>query len=58
MMQNEYVTSDAAAAKWKISSRRVRQYAAAGRIEGAVKIGRDWMIPKDAEKPTDPRIRK
>lgn len=52
------ITAAAAAESWSISPRRVRQYAIAGRIEGATKIGRDWMIPKDAAKPTDPRIRK
>ena len=26
-----------------------------GRVKGAVLIGRMWMIPKDAEKPIDPR---
>lgn len=29
----------------------------AGKIEGAVKFGREWAIPKEAEKPADARIR-
>ena len=57
-MMGLLITAAAAAAKWKISPRRVRVLASEGRIPGATKIGRDWMIPKDAAKPTDPRIRK
>jgi len=26
-----------------------------GRIEGAIMMGRMWMIPKEAKKPEDPR---
>ena len=27
-----------------------------GRIEGAAKLGREWAIPVNAQKPTDKRI--
>jgi hypothetical protein len=27
-----------------------------GKIPGASKFGRDWAVPKDAEKPTDGRV--
>lgn len=47
-----------AAAAWGITPRRVRILAAEERIPGAVKIGRDWLIPSDATKPTDARLRK
>ena len=53
-----FITASAAAEIWSISPRRVRVLASEGRIPGATKIGRDWMIPADAAKPTDPRIRK
>lgn len=43
------------AEKWNISQRRVAIYCKEGRIKGAVLIGRMWMIPKDTEKPDDPR---
>ena len=57
-MTDLFITAAAAAESWSISPRRVRVLASEGRIPGATKIGRDWMIPKDAAKPTDPRIRK
>jgi len=51
----EYITSQQAADKWGVSMRRVQAFLKDGRIEGAVRFGRDWMIPKDAEKPRDTR---
>ena len=30
---------------------------AEGKIQGAVKFGRDWAIPADAEKPKDARVK-
>ena len=57
-MKDLFITAAAAAEIWSISPRRVRVLASESRIPGATKIGRDWMIPKDAAKPTDPRIKK
>ena len=39
------------AKKWGISERSVRNQCAAGRVDGAVLMGRTWKIPADAEKP-------
>lgn len=44
-----------AAAAWGVSTKRVRQYLAQGRVPGAVQLGRDWAIPAHAPKPQDPR---
>ena len=44
------------AKQWNISTRRVRTMCASGCIEGAAKLGREWAIPSDADKPTDKRI--
>lgn len=52
----EYMTTKKAVEKWNISERRIRQLLQEGRIEGAVKIGSTWNIPKDAIKPVDKRI--
>lgn len=52
----EYMTTGEAVQKWNISERRVRQLLVEGRIEGAIKIGGNWNIPVDAEKPLDKRI--
>lgn len=40
---------------WHISDRRIRVLCSEGRIEGAMKIGRNWMIPENVEKPFDTR---
>ena len=52
----EYMTTREAEEKWNISERRIRQLLQEGRIEGAVKVGSTWNIPKDAIKPTDKRV--
>ena len=51
----EYITVKEAAEKWGISERLVQKYCAEGRIGGARKFGRSWVIPPAAVKPQDPR---
>lgn len=50
-----YISVGEASKKWNISDRRVRVLCGEGRIEGAVKIGRNWSIPGNAVKPADGR---
>ena len=50
-----YITVKEAAEKWNVSVRRVQQFCEAGRIQGVVQPARDWLIPKDADKPRDRR---
>ena len=52
-----YISVSAAAKKWGLSERSVRNYCAQGRIEGAFLTGKTWNIPEDAEKPKDERIK-
>lgn len=54
----EYMTTSEAEKKWNISERRIRQLLIEGRIKGAIKIGGNWNIPIEAEKPLDKRILK
>ena len=54
----EYISCPEAAKKWGISERRVQKFCDVGRIPGVIKFGRMWMIPKNAEKPSDPRRKK
>jgi hypothetical protein len=54
----EYISTSEAAKKWGISSRRVAILCAENRIMGVAKIGKTWLIPKDANKPEDARILK
>ena len=51
----DYISVKEAAEKWGITSRMVNYHCAAGRIEGAQKIGNMWVVPKDAAKPADGR---
>lgn len=53
-----YLSVREAAEKWGVSERRINQYCSEGRIPGAEKIGKSWVIPADADKPGDPRKRK
>lgn len=50
-----YISVSEASKKWKISDRRIRVLCNDGRIEGAIKIGRNWSIPSGAIKPIDGR---
>ena len=54
----DYMTLKQASEKWGISPRMINYYCSAGRITGAEKMGKVWLIPKDAEKPNDKRRKK
>ena len=55
MKMLEYISAPEAAKKWGISERRVQKLCEENRIPGVAKFSRMWLIPKDAEKPTDKR---
>lgn len=46
-----------AAKRWNISERRVSTLCREGRISGAKKQGKSWLIPVDAKKPADGRVK-
>jgi len=52
-----YITTKEASLKWGISDRRIRILCYEGKIEGAMKIGRNWSVPSDAMKPIDNRTK-
>ena len=52
-----YIKVSQAAEKWGISARRVRVLCAEGKIEGAVQKGKLYMIPENAQKPADGRVK-
>ena len=54
----DYITANEASKKWKISQRRVQVLCSEGRIKGVFKLGENWAIPEDSEKPVDGRIKK
>lgn len=43
--------------KWGINERRIRTLCLEGRIEGALKVGKTWLIPVEATKPIDKRYK-
>lgn len=53
----EYMTIQDAADLWDITPRRIQKLCTEGRLDGAVKFGRQWAIPSETEKPDDARIR-
>lgn len=53
-----YMPCPKAAKKWCISEKRAQKLCEDNRIPGIPKIGYMWLIPKDAEKPTDKRMNK
>lgn len=49
----EYITTKEASTKWGISAIRITVLANEGRIPGAQKIGKNWLIPASATKPPE-----
>lgn len=54
----ELLTTNELSGKWGISSRRIAILCDENRIGGAIKKGKTWLIPADAEKPEDARYKK
>lgn len=50
-----YISVQQAADKWGISERRIQKLCGENRINGVVRFGHAWAIPKDSEKPSDAR---
>ena len=53
----EYLTTVEMSKKWGITSRRIGVLCVEGRIDGVIKKGKTWLIPSDAKKPNDARIK-
>ena len=53
----EILSAKQAGELWGISARRVAILCSEGRIHGAQLVGRSWVVPADAEKPADARIK-
>ena len=52
-----YLSVSQAAGKWSISPRGIQILCGEGRIPGAMRVGTLWVIPEDAPKPADARIK-
>ena len=57
-MELEWITAGQAADKWDIVVRRVQALCKNNQIKGVVRLGKAWLIPKDAPKPLDCRFKK
>lgn len=53
----EYLGIAEIAEKWGISKRRLQTLCADGKIQGATRFGKVWMIPKTTQKPLDGRTK-
>jgi len=52
-----YITVKEAAEKWNLSVRCIQNYCMNEKIPGTKNIGKQWMIPSDAEPPSDGRTK-
>lgn len=53
----KFITTTEAGKKWELSSRRVGVLCSEGRIPGVQKAGNTWLIPENANKPKDARVK-
>ena len=53
----DYLSIKQTSEKWGISTRRIQILCNQNRIAGATKIGCVWVVPTNAEKPLDARIK-
>jgi len=56
-MELEWLTPLQVAEKWEITERQVQALCLQGKVRGAVKVSKVWLIPKDAPKPVDGRTK-
>lgn len=54
----EYLTTVEMSERWNVTSRRIGVLCAEGRIDGAIKKGKTWLIPSNVQKPVDARFKK
>lgn len=53
----EYISIREISKKWDMKERKVTAFCRDGRIAGARKVGKEWLIPSDAIKPLDKRTK-
>ena len=56
-MDIDWLTPEEAGNLWEIKARRVQAMCSNGKILGAVRKGRIWLIPKNTPKPIDGRTK-
>ena len=53
----KFLSTTECSKKWNISARRISTLCAEGRIPDVQRVGSVWMIPENAEKPSDARVK-
>lgn len=53
----EYLTTVEMSRVWNITSRRIGVLCSEGRVNGAIKKGKTWLIPTNTQKPVDARYK-
>ena len=56
-LHEHYVQVEEIATLWGVTPRRVQAMCAAGKLKGAIQVGRSWLIPRDLPKPADGRTK-
>ena len=56
-LQSELMTTREASEIWGITPRRVQILCDKGKVQGAFRMGRTWIIPKGTPKPIDGRTK-
>jgi len=56
-MELNFISARQAAEKWNITDRQVQSLCLQDKIKGATRLGREWLIPKDAPIPIDGRTK-
>lgn len=51
----KYINSKEAAKKWGMTERRITALCRGGKIEGAKKQGKEWLLPENSSRPVDGR---
>ena len=54
-MELDWITPFQASEKWGITERQVQSLCSQGKISGAIRLSKQWLIPKDVVKPIDGR---
>ena len=56
-LESELMTTRDASEIWGITPRRVQILCDKGKVPGAFRMGRTWIIPKDTPRPIDGRTK-
>ena len=57
MSADNLMSVSQAAERWGVTIRWVQALCLEGRIDGAFRLGKAWIIPRKTEKPADARIK-